>query len=122
MEAHTVALIFFLLAIKHVACDLAIQRLSWSDKSIYFDKEANKHYFHHGVGSFLVGSIIGWEYAALIGVLDYLTHWQIDYVKTLIKKRLGYSDKDYGFWVLQTADQALHFVTYYLFVLIAISW
>lgn len=119
---HTLVIIFFLLAVKHTACDLAIQRLYHTDKSNYFDRVANLHYFHHGVGSFLVGLIIGWQYAVLIGIMDYLIHWQIDHVKTRIKKHLGYTDKDYGFWVLQTVDQALHFTTYYLFVLIAISW
>jgi len=119
---YTVALLFFLLAFKHTICDLALQKLSWSNKSIYFDPEANKHYFHHGVGSFIVGFVIGWQYAVLISILDYFIHWQIDHLKTRVKNYLGYTDKDYGFWVLQTADQALHFATYYLFVLIAISW
>jgi len=122
MDLNTLALLFFLYTIKHTLCDLALQKLSWSDKSIYFDKEANKHYFHHGVGSFLVGFVISWEYAVLVGIADYLIHWQIDHFKTRIKNYLGYTDRDYGFWVLQTADQALHFATYYCFVLLAISW
>jgi len=122
MELHTLALLSFLLAFKHSICDLAIQRLYFTDKSNYWDKVAHLHYFHHAVGSFLVGFIIGPQFAFTIAIIDYVLHWHIDYYKTLIRKALKLEETDYGFWVLQTADQAAHFLTYYCFLLLAIWW
>ena len=65
--------------------------------------------------------MFGVPFAVAIGVIDYFAHWHIDYVKTLIKNRFELTTDDNAFWVLQSIDQALHFATYYLFLLIAIS-
>lgn len=122
MDAHTIALLALLLSVKHTLCDLALQKLSYSDKSIYLGRQAHTHYLHHGLGSLLVGFLIDWQFAMLIGVVDYILHWHIDHAKTLVRKRLKYTDKDYEFWLLQTLDQTLHFATYYVFLLVAIRW
>ena len=122
MDPYSLAFLYLLFTLKHTVCDLALQKLEYSDKSRYFSAAANRHYQHHGIGSLLVGFTVGWQYAILVAILDYIIHWQIDYCKTIIKKRLELTERDYGFWVLQTADQALHFATYFLFVVIAITW
>ena len=121
MELVTLATFAFLLTIKHTICDLAIQRLFPADKKFYFNPPAHTHYFHHGIGSLLVGLMFGVPFAVAIGVIDYFAHWHIDYVKTLIKNHYGLTTDNNAFWVLQSIDQALHFATYYLFLLIAIS-
>ena len=121
MELVTLATFAFLLTIKHTICDLAIQRLFPADKKFYFNPPAHTHYFHHGIGSFFVGLMFGVPFAVAIGVIDYFAHWHIDYVKTLIKNHYGLTTDNNAFWVLQSIDQALHFATYYLFLLIAIS-
>jgi hypothetical protein len=121
MELVTLATFAFLLTIKHTICDLAIQRLFPADKKFYFNPPAHTHYFHHGFGSFLVGLMFGVPFAVAIGVIDYFAHWHIDYVKTLIKNHFELTTDNNAFWVLQSIDQALHFATYYLFLLIAIS-
>jgi hypothetical protein len=122
MELITLATLSLLLAVKHTICDLAIQRLFPADKKFYFNPPAHTHYFHHAVGSFLIGTMIDFKYAILIGIIDYIAHWHIDYAKTLIKNHYGLTQSDNRFWVLQSIDQALHFATYYLFLLIAIIW
>ena len=121
MELVTLATFAFLLTVKHTVCDLALQRLFPADKKFYFNPPAHTHYFHHGLGSFLVGLMFGVPFAVAIGVIDYFAHWHIDYVKTLIKNHYELTTDNNAFWVLQSIDQALHFATYYLFLLIAIS-
>ena len=81
----SVVLIFLIvLFIKHAFADLAIQRLFPSDKTQYLNKNAHTHYFHHGVGTFLAGLIIVVKFAFLIGFLDYLIHWHVDYYKSCL--------------------------------------
>ena len=121
MELVTLATFAFLLTIKHTVCDLALQRLFPADKKFYFNPPAHTHYFHHGLGSFLVGLMFGWPFGLLIGVIDYFVHWHVDYTKTIIRDHYNMQPTEDRYWVLQTADQALHFFTYYCFVLIAIS-
>ena len=122
MELVTLATFAFLLTAKHTVCDLALQRLFPADKKFYFNAPAHTHYFHHGLGSFLVGLMVSWPFALLIGVIDYFFHWHIDYFKTLIRDYYKMISTEDRYWVLQTIDQALHFATYYCFVLLAISW
>ena len=121
MELITVATFAFLLTVKHTVCDLALQRLFPADKKFYFDPPAHTHYFHHGLGSFLVGLMFGWPFALLIGAIDYFVHWHVDYTKTIIRDHYNMQPTEDRYWVLQTFDQALHFFTYYCFVLLAIS-
>jgi hypothetical protein len=122
MEIITIATLGFLLSVKHTICDLALQRLFPAEKKYYFDPPAHIHYFHHAVGSLLAGCILGWQFAVLIAAIDYVAHWNIDYIKTKIRDHYNMVSTEDRYWVLQTADQALHFATYYLFVLIAITW
>ena len=120
MELTTLATFAFLLTVKHTICDLALQRLFPADKKFYFNAPAHVHYFHHGIGSFLVVLIFSPYYAVAIGLLDYLIHWHVDHWKTLVRNHYGWTSEDDRFWILQTVDQTLHFLTYFLFVLLAI--
>ena len=119
----SVVLIFLIiLFIKHAFADLAIQRLFPSNKTQYFNKNAHTHYFHHGVGTFLAGLIIDVKFAFLIGFLDYLIHWHVDYYKSLVRQHYGWTDRDLKFWVLQSFDQVLHYLTYILFVVLVLQF
>jgi hypothetical protein len=111
----TILIFLFFLFVKHAICDLAIQRLFPSDKTKYFNSQAHTHYFHHGVGTFLVGLMIDIKFAFAIGFIDYLLHWHIDYTKSLIRKSYGWKEKDLQFWCLQSVDQILHYLTYVFF-------
>lgn len=121
-DVYVIATLLLLLSVKHTICDLAIQRLFPAEKKFYFNPPAHIHYFHHGLGSFLAGLIIGVPFAVLIGVIDYFAHWHIDYAKTLIREKYNMKSSEDRYWLLQAADQTLHFATYYLIALIAITW
>jgi len=118
----TILTFIFLLFAKHAVCDLAIQRLFPSNKTQYFNKVAHLHYFHHGVGTFLVGLIIDVRFAFAIAIIDYLAHWHIDYTKSLVRAEFGWKEKDLQFWLLQSLDQILHYLTYILLASYAITW
>lgn len=120
MELVTLATFAFLLTVKHTVCDLALQRVFPADKKFYFNPAAHTHYFHHSLGSFLCGLMFGIEFALVIGLIDYFLHWHIDHFKTLIRDHYKMVSTEDRYWVLQTVDQALHFATYYMFVLMAI--
>jgi hypothetical protein len=120
MELATLATFAYLLTVKHTVCDLALQRLYSADKKRYFDPGAHTHYFHHGLGSLLCGLVVGIEFALLIGVIDYIAHWHIDHYKTRIRIHYNMQSSENRYWILQTLDQALHFSTYYIFVLMSI--
>ena len=122
MDLITLATFAFLLTVKHTVCDLALQRIFPADKKFYFDPSAHIHYFHHGIGSFLIGLMLGLPFAILIGVIDYIVHWHVDYTKTIVRDHYNMISTQDRYWVLQTVDQALHFATYYCFVLLAIWW
>jgi|TARA_B100002019_G_scaffold264499_1_gene253344 hypothetical protein len=120
MDPYFLATFTFLLMLKHTICDLAIQRLFPAKKQFYFNGNAHTHYFHHGIGSAVAGLLFSPAFAVLIGLLDYLIHWHVDHWKTRLKIRYQLTEKDDAFWVLQTVDQALHFATYYLFVVLGV--
>jgi hypothetical protein len=122
MTLSFLSLFLFLLMLKHTICDLAIQRLFPADKNIYLDKNAHIHYFHHAVGSFLVGLMLDVRFAIVISTIDYVFHWHIDHAKTKIRKHFNWTEKDNEYWVLQSFDQSLHFATYYLFAVLAIQF
>ena len=118
----TVLIFVFLLFVKHAFCDLAIQRLYPSNKTEYFNKPAHTHYFHHGVGTFLIALMIDIKFAFVIGFLDYLIHWHVDYCKSLVRQRFGWQEQDLSFWVLQSVDQVLHYLTSILFFLLVLQF
>ncbi len=122
MSVYIVVNLLFFLVIKHCIADLAIQKLFPSNKLQYLNKDAHKHYLHHALGSFIVGVFFNLYFAALIFVLDYLIHWHVDFVKTHVRKYYDLQERDYMFWVLQSVDQALHFSTYYLFVVLFLQF
>ena len=82
-------LIFFLLAIKHGVCDLALQALYCrpSNKHRYFSGRAHLHALHHGLGTLLVTVFFAsMPLALLLALMDYLLHWHIDFVKSTLVK------------------------------------
>ena len=62
------------------------------------------------------------KFAFVIGFLDYLIHWHVDYCKSLVRQRFGWQEQDLSFWVLQSVDQVLHYLTYILFFLLVLQF
>jgi hypothetical protein len=115
--------LFFLYCIKHTVADLALQRyfVSRSVKQFYLNRAAQLHYLHHSILTFLVSLFfVDLHFAILLGLLDHIAHWHIDFVKSYVKHKYNIVESKREFWLLQTLDQSLHITTYYcLFLLVA---
>lgn len=111
--------IFLLLAIKHFVADLYLQAvyIRPSLKWIYLDSKSHQHYAHHAVFTAVIFGVAWawWWLAAVMFVVDYVTHWHVDYSKTCIARHLGWTELTHarGHWLLQTVDQCIHFVIYF---------
>lgn len=116
-------LTLFLLAAKHFVADLYLQALyiKPSLKYIYLDTKSHKHYAHHAILSAVVFLLCWswWWLAAVMFVVDYVTHWHLDWGKTRIARHLACTEQSNPklYWMLQTVDQILHFVVYFGMVL-----
>ena len=115
------ATIFLFLLFKHCVIDLYLQSLIHfkTKKSNYLSLSAQLHYFEHGVGTFIVLTFfISWPMALVFGMIDHLSHWHIDYSKSRTQKYFGIVAPSKGYWFLSSIDQAGHYLTYYLIVLL----
>jgi putative flippase GtrA len=115
-------LALFLLAAKHFVADLYLQAvyIKPSLKYVYFDHKSHWHYLHHaGLTAVIFLICVGWPWAVLCFVVDYVTHWHLDWGKTRIARHLACTEQSNPkcYWMLQTVDQILHFVVYFGMVL-----
>ena len=119
---------FLLLCVKHFIADLYLQALyiKPSRKWIYLDHKAHRHALHHAILSAVVFLLCwGWWWlAAVMFVVDYITHWHIDWAKTRIARHLNWAEATHprGYWFLQTLDQITHFVIYFGMVWCAVNF
>ena len=114
--------IFLLLMIKHAIIDLGCQPFGLGNHKIkYFGWPAHiKHYIPHGVLTmFVLAFYSSIEVVILLGILDYILHWHTDFLKTNIREYFKWNNTQRQFWLLNTADQILHFLGYYVIILIA---
>ena len=115
-----VSSIFFLLLVKHCIIDLWVQSLlTYKDKkSKYTSLSAQVHYAQHGLGTiFVLSFFIPLKYAILVGIVDYIAHWHIDFLKSRTQKKFNIKSPEKAYWFLSSIDQGLHYLTYYLIVL-----
>lgn len=112
----------FLLALlwKHAVVDIGIQRLQGNlHKYNYRSKRAQQHYGAHGIATFLVALFFVGPITALIaGVFDWIAHWHIDYAKSNTMMRFEINSTNQAYWWMLTLDQMLHYLTYYLIILL----
>ena len=119
---------FLLLCVKHFIADLYLQALyiKPSRKWIYLDHKAHRHALHHAILSAVVFLLCwGWWWlAAVMLMVDYVTHWHIDWAKTRIARHLNWAEATHprGYWFLQTLDQITHFVIYFGMVWCAVNF
>ena len=111
-----------LLMIKHVIADYFMQ-YSWMirDKGNYGAWGGLAHSGYHGILTALVFALFLEQailFSILLGLLDSVIHYHVDYVKSNFwkSKKLGPSDQMY--WVAHGVDQFLHFMTYVLLVIL----
>lgn len=114
-------LFLFALFVKHAFCDLYLQfKKIPLDKTKYIG-ECHLHYFDHGLLTFIVSYMfsIPLEQCLLLSSIDYILHWHIDFVKTIIMRIFKIDSNSLVYWLFQTVDQILHYSTYLLIFNIA---
>jgi len=118
--------IFILLAllfVKHWYVDFVNQTMEEvNGKGIYGNAYGIMHSIKHGLGTWVVfwmfiGEI---EYSLLIGFIDFVLHYHIDWAKININKKYNYTPENPKFWTWLGADQLAHSLTYLLLVWLAI--
>ena len=118
-------IILYGLLVKHAIADLAIQSLrkTSGDKS---DLKSLKGYIHagdHALLTFVVIALLTNDVlmSISIGLLDYVLHFIIDYIKTRIIKRYKWTTDQKAYWITQAIDQTLHYTCYLSYILILTS-
>jgi hypothetical protein len=111
--------IFILLLIKHTICDLFLQSTRPpADKSKILGYGLHRHCLDHAVATAIILLFfIEIQYALLFGLLDYIAHCTIDWLKHKILKKYNVVKNGKMFWGLQSIDQSLHYITYFIIVI-----
>jgi hypothetical protein len=115
--SETLLLTFSALFLKHFAFDYPFQTQSEiAHKGSYGNLKGMAHSLKHGLGSTLVlflfaSAPLAW----LLGLLDFVTHYHIDWAKVQLTKRVKAMSK--AWWVLFGLDQLAHALVY-----VAIVW
>ena len=106
-----------LLQVKHWYIDFVNQSYEEiANKGNYLDWRGIKHSLKHGLAttalSILVFGLDYWFFSAVIGLIDFVLHYHIDWLKSRINNRKGYTSAQPEFWHLLGADQLAHQLTY----------
>jgi hypothetical protein len=104
------------LQLKHFIIDFPLQtKYQWSNKGKYGHLGGILHAALHGLGTFgiLWYFTDGVVMAALLGFLDMVIHYHIDWAKVRLNAKMGWGPTTHPqFWVLLGLDQLLHQLTY----------
>ncbi len=106
--------LILLLSIKHFIVDFPLQvKFQYENKGTYGHAGGIYHAGLHGIGT-TVCLIWHAPFASMIlGVFDFLIHYHIDWAKTNINKKFGWTPTTHEqFWWLLGLDQFLHMLTY----------
>lgn len=102
--------ILILLQLKHWYVDFVIQSMDEvRSKGKYGDLLGIWHSFKQGIGTSLAFSVIDVKYAVIVGILDFILHYHIDWTK------MNYSNQDINnpkFWCHLGLDQLAHQLCY----------
>ncbi len=112
-----------LLFVKHWYVDFVNQsNEEVASKGIYGDFHGIMHSLKQGVGTALVLALTGVFFldAILLGLIDFVLHYHIDWAKININKRFNYTIQDPKFWAWLGADQLAHSLTYLYIVWILV--
>jgi len=115
MTTTMVLLILFGLFIKHFIVDFPLQKpYQYLNKGTYWHPGGVLHAKLHGFGTFLILIwFVSWPMAVVMGLIDMLIHYHIDWAKVNINKKMGWGPTTHEqFWWLLGADQFLHALTY----------
>jgi hypothetical protein len=107
-----ILLVLFLLFVKHWYIDFVDQtQVEVENKGKYGKWLGVRHSLKHGIGTAIVFVIldIEVEFAVLLGIVDFVVHYHVDW----IKMRFGNRDiTTPAFWNQLGLDQLAHYTTY----------
>jgi hypothetical protein len=109
----TVIILLALFGIKHFICDFLLQfPYMVNEKGIYGATGGLHHAMLHSVFTlWILVFVVGDAHVAIVlGLLDGVVHYHIDWTKQQLTRGLTTSDR--MFWVWLGADQCLHYLTY----------
>lgn len=112
------------LFVKHAIADLAMQSFRTpGDKSNLRNPKGWIHAGDHSILTFLVVLIGTFNFtnAIAIAILDYVLHFMIDFVKTVIIKKYKWNTNQRQYWIAQSIDQIAHFSCYLIYILLLTS-
>ena len=109
----TELLLFVLMLTKHFVADFPLQnKYQYLNKGTYFHLGGVLHSGLHGLFTFVI-FIFFTPFSIAYALVDFVMHYNIDWIKVNINKKLGYTPTDHEeFWWLLGADQYLHQLTY----------
>jgi len=120
MSVVDVIVALFFLQIKHLVADFYLQTDKMvAGKAIYGNLQGMLHSGYHAVGTFIVlYFFIGWQYALLLAIFDFVTHYHIDWTKM----NWGNRDiKNKRFWQHLGLDQFAHYTVYLAITIVAVA-
>lgn len=117
-----VFLLLILLQIKHWYIDFVNQSMEEvHGKGIYGNWKGIQHSLKQGIGTtvcLLVVTGFGYlPFCIILGLVDFIVHYHVDWAKMNLNKKLGYTIEMPQFWALLGLDQLAHQLTY-----IGIAW
>jgi len=110
---------FLVLMIKHFIVDLGFQQYLGPRAKLQWVGDGHTHYLHHGISTMFIALWFVPEIAVVIGLLDYVIHWHIDWGKHHLNKFLNCEARSITWWWTSVLDQCLHVLTYYFLAIIA---
>ena len=116
----TVLILLCLLQIKHMFVDYFLQTPRMLEgRGTYWHLGRAQHAGVHVLGSVLAFLLVGapLPFIAVIAVLEWIVHFNIDWGKARYSEIKGYGPHEAGYWRANGFDQALHQLTY-----VAMAW
>ena len=108
--------ILTLLVIKHFFIDFVNQtEQEVYEKGIYLKKYGINHSLKHGLLTIVIllaVTKVDIALCYLIGLIEFLVHYHIDWAKMNLNKHYNLTINDKWYWILLGFDQLLHYLTY----------
>lgn len=119
---NSIYLLLVLLFIKHWYIDFVNQsNEEVAGKGIYGNAHGLMHSIKHGVATTLIflAYFQSFEFSVIIGLIDFVLHYHIDWAKMNINRRYGYTIEMPQFWAWLGLDQLAHQLCYVLLIWMA---
>lgn len=121
--------ILSLFVLKHFVVDFLLQnKFQLNNKGDYLHFGGILHSLLHGIATAAIVYymtykvfIFAFDLAVVLGFIDYVIHYHIDWAKVNINKKFNFHPGTSEFWVLLGLDQFLHYFTYILIILLVFS-